>query len=261
MNIQQIRNATVRITYDDNVFLIDPWLIKKGAMGCFSDTPFRCADPAKENIPMPMCDLPMPAEDVLRGVDAYIVTHVHPDHIDIEPDGTVGKTLNKNLPTYVQSTDDANIFLRSGFSNVTVMYENSSFGNVNLIKTLGRHGTKIPCGPSCGVIFISNNEKTLYVIGDTIWYDAIKNTLSKFQPDVIVVNACAAELLYEGRLIMNDTDILSIHDMCPHSRIIISHMDTVAHATISRSDMKKFIYENGLEQYTVMPDDGEVVTF
>ena len=66
MNIQQIRNATVRINYGGKSFLIDPWLMDKDAMGCFADTPFRCVDQSKENIPMPMCALPMPVKDILR---------------------------------------------------------------------------------------------------------------------------------------------------------------------------------------------------
>ena len=135
--------------YSGKTFLTDPWLMDEGALGVFADSPYCCADPAKENIPMPMCDLPMSMDDILRNVDAYIVTHIHPDHIDMEPDGTVGRVLDKNTPAFVQNTEDAQAFLRSGFTDVTVLYENSAFDGVRLIKTPGRHGTKIPCGPSC----------------------------------------------------------------------------------------------------------------
>lgn len=31
---------------------------------------------------MPMVDLPMPKEELLKGVDAYIITHFHPNNID-----------------------------------------------------------------------------------------------------------------------------------------------------------------------------------
>ena len=261
MKIQQIRNACVRISYCEENFLIDPWLMDKGAMGCFADTPYHCADPSKENIPMPMCDLPLPVADILQDVDAYIITHVHPDHIDIDPDGTVGKVLHKETPTFVQSPEDAQVLLNSGFTDVTVLYENSAFGKVNLIKTPGRHGTKIPCGPASGVIFQTQGEKTLYVVGDSIWYDGVRDTLTRFQPEVIIVNACAAALRNEGRLIMNGEDVAAVHTACPKAKIVISHMDNVAHATITRKDMKQFIHTQGLEEFTVMPDDGESLTF
>jgi L-ascorbate metabolism protein UlaG (beta-lactamase superfamily) len=261
MNIQQIRNATVRINYGGKSFLIDPWLMDKDAMGCFADTPFRCVDQSKENIPMPMCALPMPVKDILRGVDAYVITHVHPDHLDIEADGTVGRVLDKNTPVFVQSPEDAQVLLRSGFSDVTVLYENSGFVDVRLIKTPGRHGTKIPCGPSCGVIFQALGEKTLYIVGDTIWYDAVRNTLERFLPDVIIVNACAAELRNEGRLIMDDADVAAVHMACPKAMIVISHMDTVSHASITRKDMRRFLHERELEANTVIPEDGEILSF
>lgn len=261
MHIQQIRNATVRISYGGKTFLMDPWLMDKGAMGTFAETSYRCADAAKENIPMPMCALPFSVEEILRGVDAYVITHVHPDHVDMQADGTVGPLLHKQTPTFVQSMEDAHVLLRSGFEDVTVLYENSALGDIRLIKTPGRHGTKIPCGPSCGVVFQSPGEKTLYVAGDTIWYDAVRDTLARFCPEVIVVNACAAALRQEGRLIMDDADVAAVHTACPQAKIVISHMDTVAHATLSRADMRRLIQERGLEAATVMPDDGETLTF
>lgn len=100
MKIQQIRNATLRIEYAGKTFLTDPWLMDKGAMGTFRalGNVFRC-EPDKLDIPMPMTALPMPAEDLLRGVDAYICTHVHPDHIDMSPDGTISRPEMKKRLT------------------------------------------------------------------------------------------------------------------------------------------------------------------
>ena len=90
MKIQQIRNAMVRIRYAGKTFLTDPWLAPRGSMGTFRDYPiFRCR-PERLDLPLPLCDLPMPVADILASVDAYIVTHVHPDHIDMAADGSVG---------------------------------------------------------------------------------------------------------------------------------------------------------------------------
>lgn len=260
MEIEQIRNATVRITFGGKTFLMDPWLVEKGGMGTIGQTPYRCRVPEQETIPMPMCDLPMSREEVLAGVDAYIVTHIHPDHIDMAPDGTVGSFLDKSVPVFAQNAEDAYTFIRSGFKEVTVLYENSACGQVRLIRTPGRHGTRIPCGPSCGVVFSAPGEKTLYVAGDTIWYDGVKTTLEIYRPDVVIVNACAAELAIEGRLIMDDADIAEIHNVCPAATIIVSHMDTVAHASISRADMRILLRKRGLE-HVFMPEDGEKASF
>lgn len=54
---------------------------------------------------MPMCDLPMPVEDVLAGVDAVIPTHLHSDHIDMTPEG-IGGPIDKLLPIFVQNEEN-----------------------------------------------------------------------------------------------------------------------------------------------------------
>ena len=121
MKIQQIRNAMVRIRYAGKTFLTDPWLAPRGSMGTFRDYPmFRCR-PERLDLPLPLCDLPMPVADILAGVDAYIVTHVHPDHIDMAADGSVGAPLDKAVPVFVQSEEDAAVLRRSGFAVVKMI--------------------------------------------------------------------------------------------------------------------------------------------
>ena len=261
MRIQQIRNATIRIVYAGKTFLIDPWLAEQGAMGTFATTPFRCLHPEQADIPMPMVSLPLPVRDILHGLDACIVTHVHPDHIDIAADGTVGAVMDKQLPLFAQNAEDAETLKRSGFAAVTVLTEATACGEVRLIKTPGLHGTKIPCGPSCGVIFKHASEVTLYVAGDTIWYEGVAEILRKYRPHVVVLNACAAALMDYGRLIMDDGDVEAVYRACPGARIIVSHMDTVAHAAITRADMVERLKQRRILHNAVIPSDGEMLTF
>lgn len=61
--MQHIRNATSKISYAGKVFLIDPMLAKKGAYPGFEGT-------VRSHLANPLVELPMPAQDVLKGVDA-----------------------------------------------------------------------------------------------------------------------------------------------------------------------------------------------
>ncbi|MBQ7453961.1 MAG: MBL fold metallo-hydrolase [Selenomonadaceae bacterium] len=262
MKIQQIRNATLKINYAGKIFLVDPWLIAGQKFGRFVDIPgkpFHTPDPVREQIPMPIYDLPATVEEILRGVDYYILTHIHPDHIDIAPDGSLGAPLNKKIPIFAQNDDDAAALKNSGFESVEVLDE-KFFGNVKLTKTPARHGTIAPLGEACGVIFSAPNEKTLYIVGDSVWFDGVQSSLKNFLPDVIIVNACAAELVDNGRLIMNDEDISCIAQALPSAKIIVSHMDNVAHATITRHEMRGLLARRGVENY-FMPADGETIIF
>jgi L-ascorbate metabolism protein UlaG (beta-lactamase superfamily) len=259
MHIEQIRNATIRIQYAGKTFLVDPWLAAKGMTGSFDDLmPGAVADPVKSAAKMPLCDLPKPVSEILDGVDAYIITHIHPDHIDINfATGTVGEGLDKHVLTYAQNEEDAATLKKSGFQQVEILTElGNSLGNVTLTKTPSRHGTKVPCGPACGVLFQGADEKTLYVAGDTIWYDEVGQTLKTYQPDVIVTNNCAAELKDYGRLIMDDEDLVKVCQACPDAVIIASHMEAVSHASLTRDDLRQKLEAKGMAARVLIPADG-----
>jgi L-ascorbate metabolism protein UlaG (beta-lactamase superfamily) len=75
VQMQHIRNATTKIDYAGKTFLVDPFLAKKDTYPGFEGT-FR------SHLRNPTVELPMSVEDVLKGVDAVIVTHTHLDHWD-----------------------------------------------------------------------------------------------------------------------------------------------------------------------------------
>lgn len=263
MKITQIRNATIRVQYGGKTFLVDPWLADKGAMGTFQEVlPGAVTDPIKAATPMPMCSLPMSVDDILSGVDAYIITHIHPDHIDMDmASGMVGQGLDKGILTYVQNEDDAALLKKSGFQHIEILTVTGCLlGDVRLIKTPACHGTIVPCGPACGILFQTSAEKTLYLAGDTIWYDEIHTILDTYEPAVIITNNCAAEFAGYGRLIMDADDLYQVHQARPKAVIIASHMDTVAHAALTRDTLRQKLAEKGIADAVFIPADGELLS-
>ena len=111
-----------------------------------------------------------------------------------------------------------------------------------------------------GVVFKSEDEKTLYIAGDTIWCEEVKDVLGKYKPEVIVVNACAATLLNGERIIMNIEDVKNVLDAAPDATVIASHMDTVSHLSVTRNDLKEFKNKNNIDNLLI-PEDGEVIDF
>lgn len=123
MKIRQIRNATLRVTFGGVEFLVDPWLVSKAEGFTFGQGPFasEVVDPAQLDIVMPMCELSMPLADVLAGVDAYVLTHLHPDHFDMASDGTAGAKLDKSVPLFVQNEREVGVMKKSGFADVRML--------------------------------------------------------------------------------------------------------------------------------------------
>ncbi len=265
MKIRQIRNATLRINFGGVEFLIDPWLVSKAEGFTFGQGSFasEIVDPAQLYIVMPMCELPIPLPEVLGGADAYLLTHLHPDHFDMAPGGTVGAKLDKGVPIFVQNDDEVAVMKHSGFSDVrTFTDEGILFRDVTLRRTFAKHGTKELCGPASGVFFTSPTEsKSLWILGDTIWCDETARAMDALKPDVVILNSCAAQLKTYGRLIMDDADVESVCRAAPNATVIASHMDTVAHASLTRKTLKAALERRGLTKRVLMPEDGEVYVF
>ncbi len=92
MNIQQIRNATLKLTYAGQTFLIDPMLAEQGAYAGLQGAP-------NSHLSNPTVGLVVPLEELVA-VDAVIVTHTHFDHWD-----DAAKTLlPKHLPVLPAQT-------------------------------------------------------------------------------------------------------------------------------------------------------------
>ena len=258
MKIHQIRNATIIVTYNDKRFLIDPWLMPKGFMPGFEGA-------MNSEVRQPRVDLPNDFDINHLPLNAVILTHFHPDHFD----EFAVKALDKNIPFYVQNETDLSIIKNFGFNDVRIIPESGTdFEGVKLFKTQCQHGRREVIKPMCekigmpydamGIVFKSDKEKTLYVAGDTIWCDEVKSAIYKFNPEIIVINACGATVLVgEGeRLIMDITDVKAISNYAKSSKIIASHMDTVSHLTVTREEIKSLKLNN-----IVIPDDNEILEF
>ena len=191
-----------------------------------------------------------------------MITHLHPDHIDVNVEtGTIGDPLDKTVPVICQNKEDASLLKNSGFIDVTILTEQGlTIGTTTLHKTPCRHGVIKPSGEAMGVVFTNPSEKTLYLAGDTILYEGVYQSLATYAPNVIMLNACAAEMISEGRLIMNDEDVAAIGKLMPDANLYLTHMDNVAHATLTRHTMRSRLLFRRVDHYD-MPDDGETISY
>ena len=97
--------------------------------------------------------------------------------------------------------------------------------------------------------------------GDTVYDKRVERALEQYRPDVVVLNACGAELMGLGRLIMGDEDVLKVCEAAPYATIIASHMDAVNHATVSRTGLRDFLRKHGKDGCALIPEDGECLEF
>ena len=114
---------------------------------------------------------------------------------------------------------------------------------------------------ACGVIFKSESENIIfYLAGDTIYYPGVKETIEKYKPQVIAVNAAGAQAPTGHALIMNQYDVWALMNDFPSLSVIATHVDGVSHATVNREMLRAFAKEKGLTALAI-PDDLETITY
>ena len=173
MKIKQVRNATVIIEYAGKRLLVDPWLAPQDSMGSLNDLNAQFLSQGmylgmltpidnNNNLRMPISPLPEPVENILKDIDAYFITHLHPDHIDHDLDGTIGKPLNKETPIFIREGENPDYFKKSKFKDIKKLtFTGVDFGDIKIFETPARHGTVRLMGPACGMVFQSQHQPTV----------------------------------------------------------------------------------------------------
>lgn len=257
MKVRQIRNATLTIEFAGTTFLVDPMLSEKGGWPGFEGT-------MNSHEANPTVDLRVPMKELLD-VDAVIVSHTHADHWD----DAAKAVIPKNIVHFAQNEQDAQLIRDAGFRDVRVLDTATEFAGITLIKTPGQHGRGQvlegmigeALGKVTGIIFKHPNERTLYIAGDTVWYEGVAESLKKHDPDVVVVNSGDAKLLTSDSIIMGKQDVFEVCAAAPRATVIASHMEAVNHVTLSRADLRAFLAEKGLSNRVRIPVDGESYRF
>ena len=260
MKIKQIRNATIIVTYAGKKFLIDPMLGEKGIYPPFPAT-------HNQHLNNPIVELPVSMEEILD-VDAVIVTHMHIDHFD----PVAMEVIPKDMKMFTQNEDEANQMKEAGFMNVEVLKEEGTlFGDITIIKTPAKHYSddsiieifnqvNASC-EACGVIFNHKDEKSLYIMGDTIWYNELKDVFAKYNPEVVTVNAGNAQFVDGRYLIMSKDDFFEATKEAPNAHFVATHMEGVNHLMVSRKDLREYSEEKGFSNRLSIPADGETIEF
>src|SRR5207302_209399 len=127
VRLQLIRHATLIVEFASKRLLVDPMLSGVGAMPPIENSPNQ-----KPNPPVP---LPIRAEELLRGVDAVLVTHTHRDHWD--PAAT--ELVPKETIIFGQAADETK-FHEWGFKRFQTIYTSFKWDGIEITRTGGQHG-------------------------------------------------------------------------------------------------------------------------
>jgi L-ascorbate metabolism protein UlaG (beta-lactamase superfamily) len=235
VRITLVRSATVIVEIAGKRILVDPMLDDVGARPAIEQT--------RNPVPNPTVPLPLPAEEVVRGIHAVIVTHRHRDHLD-----TRGEELvPRDIPVFCQPEDE--VALRDLAFDIRVVLDEIDWEGIHITRTPARHGSGAIAellAPVSGFLL-----DDLYLAGDTVWYEEVEETIARHQPRVAVVNAGGAEFVEGGLIVMGADDVREVAARVPI--VIAVHMEALNHCFLERESLRRAV------PGVLVPEDGETL--
>jgi len=256
MKITQIRNATIVIQSKDKNILVDPMLSTKG-----TNIPFKLfTTKPKLN---PIVDLPNNTDEVLKDVTHSLITHCQKGHFDhLDKDG-VRFLKSKNTPVFC-SERDIHYLTKKGL-NTTLFQKNklNTFFNGSIELTECIHGSgwiNNFMEHGVGYYIQLKDEPSIYLTGDTVLTDFVKQFIKDKQPDIVVAPAGKAQLDFGKPILMGIDEILELASLMK-GKLIANHLEALDHCSTTRKELAKKVEELSLENKVIIPQDGEVIKF
>jgi L-ascorbate metabolism protein UlaG (beta-lactamase superfamily) len=231
-----IRHATLLVEVGGHRILVEPMLDPVGARPPVEETP--------NARPNPLVPLPLPAEELVAGLDAVIVTHLHQDHFD----ETGARLVPRDVPVFCQPADEER--LRDLGLDARPVEDELVWDGLRVARTGGRHGsdeaTAADLGPVSGFVLDG-----LYIAGDTVWCAEVEEALERHRPRVAVVNGSGARFLEGGPLVMTAEQIREVVDRVP--TVVVVHLEAINHCLETRAEVHAAVPE------ALIPEDGETL--
>ncbi|HJU47355.1 MAG TPA: MBL fold metallo-hydrolase [Gaiellaceae bacterium] len=236
MRLTLVRHATLILELEGRRILVEPMLDDAGEREPVEDTPRQRRNP--------LVPLPFPAEEVVRGLDAVIVTHLHEDHFD----ETGARLVPRDVPVFCQPEDEERL-TEIGLDARPVEGE-LEWEGLRILRTGGRHGAEEEVARALAPVsgFVLGG---LYIAGDTVWCREVEEAIERHRPQVAVVNASGARFLESGPLVMTAAEVREVVARVP--KVVVVHLEAINHCLESREEIRAAVPE------ALVPEDGETL--
>lgn len=258
MHITQLRNATIIIHSGAHRILVDPMLAKKDAL-----PPLRLFDGKRQR--NPLLDLPANADDALEQVAHCLITHCQKGHFDhLDRDGK--RFLRERAIPVTCTAHDAPYLAQRGLNVQPLAREAGApqpflDGTIQMIRcTHGRGLVGALMEHGVGYMIALPGEPTLYLAGDTILSQTVRDAVARHQPDVCVVPAGGARMDLGGEIIMGPDEVIEFARLA-RGTVVANHLEALSHCPPTRAQMAAAAQAAGIGARLRIPADGETLAF
>ena len=239
---------------NEHRILLDPCLNPKGSLPPY--TLFR-----KKPRLNPVVDLPLNSESMLSQITTGLITHCRYGHFDHLDKSGIRFLVQNHIPVYCNKRDEP--YLKRHHIKTIPLTKNrkSKFLTGSITPVAAKHGHGIIgmlMGPGVGYFIALPAEKTIYISGDTIMTDSVRNVLSDLKPDISILNAGTATLDFGKPILMSISEQIDFIKTAPN-KVVAVHLDAFNHCLTSRSLLRDAISNEGLSEKVIIPTDGELI--
>jgi len=249
MKIQHLRNATTLLTIGSHRLLVDPMLSDPGAF-----PGFKMFGGGRR--PNPLVALPPDTDALLKEVTGVVITHEHPDHLDVP---AVRWIKERKLSVWANDVDAANL-KRKGL-DVHELRDGALGMEVEVVPS--RHGRGMLgwlMGPVAGYYLAHPDEPSLYITGDSILTSSVLEAVDRLQPDVVIAPAGTANMGLGGNILFSVDELVTLVQRA-HGDVVLNHLEALDHCATTRAGLRQRMKAEGLHARVHIPEDGDVMVF
>lgn len=256
MNITQVRNATVVIQMGQSVVLVDPMLAPKGAIPALK---YFCSERRRN----PLVDLPENTGSLLDQVTHCLITHCQKGHFDHLDRRAIKWLRERNIPVFC-AEGDAEFLQQKGLRVIALNPKGRSAflsGQIQLIPCLhGRGLIGKMMAHGVGYFIQLPDEPSLYIAGDTLLTDEVRQCIALNQPDITLIPAGGARFDLGGDIIMGVEDAIAVGALTG-KQVIANHLEALDHCPVSRAQLQAEVNQRHWQGRFFIPADGETLAF
>lgn len=252
MKITQIRNATILIELTQGNVIVDPMLARKGALPKLRYY--------KSNARNPLVELPDLFTQHKDSIHYALITHCQKGHFDHLDRAGVRWLVKRQIPTFCTPRDEKYLS-KKHISTRVLPHKVSPFfdGTIERVPATHTRGWLTPFMEHGTGYFIQlPNEPSIYLMGDTVLTDSIRNFIRHSQPDYIVAPTGKAQFDLGAPLLLDESEIIELAELSTGT-IICNHMGALDHCRIDHNSLASLLDTQGVRNRYVIPRDGDTL--
>ncbi len=240
-------------------------LLELGGLRLLTDPTFDPPGGGYQTGPVTLHKIAGPAKSAesLGSIDIVLLSHDHHadnlDHAGRRLLGSVARVLTTEAGA---ARLGGNAIGLANWQSLDVAAPNGR--TLRITGTPARHGPRFgDRGPVTGFVlsFVDAPEDSLYISGDTVWYEGVAEVSRRFSIRTAVLFMGAARVWIVGPcpLTMTAEGAMQAAQVFPHARIVPLHYEDWEHFSESRGEIERIFCKHGLESRLHWIEKGETL--